>query len=223
MSIEAMKQVLEALEKARGHIVEAGGSGWKLEAQRCINAMTVVRTVIESAKKQEPSKALQLADALEKYDICSSLEAMPDLDEVAAELRRLHQAIARAEHLEAAVAEQREKQTSVSEVEPVAWQDTAKHDELVASEDWDNIDPQWHWMYRPLYTHPPVPQGHEPKRNVATPREPLTDEQAIDAQRYRLLRRGQYWSVIDGVGDVLRTDELDIAIDAAIKLFHGIK
>jgi hypothetical protein len=68
-----------------------------------------------------------------------------------------------------------------------------------------------------LYLHPPVPQGHEPKQ------EPLTDEQAIDAQRYRLLRRGQYWSVIDGVGDVLRTDELDAAIDAAIKLFHGIK
>jgi hypothetical protein len=31
-----------------------------------------------------------------------------------------------------------------------------------------------------LYTHPPVPQGHEPKRYVATPREPLTDEQCLD-------------------------------------------
>lgn len=39
--------------------------------------------------------------------------------------------------------------------EPVAWQDTAKHSELVAAEDWENIDPQWHWMYRPLYTAPP--------------------------------------------------------------------
>jgi hypothetical protein len=65
-----------------------------------------------------------------------------------------------------------------------------------------------------IYTHP---YTRQPKQ------EPLTDEQAIDAQRYRLLRRGQYWSVIDGVGDVLRADELDAAIDAAIKLFHGIK
>ena len=41
------------------------------------------------------------------------------------------------------------------EQEPVAYQDTAKPTELVAAEDWDNIDPQWHWMYRPLYTTPP--------------------------------------------------------------------
>jgi len=40
------------------------------------------------------------------------------------------------------------------EQEPVAYQDTAKHSELVAAEDWENIDPQWHWMYRPLYTAP---------------------------------------------------------------------
>ena len=37
-----------------------------------------------------------------------------------------------------------------------------------------------------------------------------------DAQRYRLLRRGQHWSVINGIGDTLRADELDAAIDAAM-------
>ncbi|MCA8195432.1 hypothetical protein [Burkholderia vietnamiensis] len=36
-----------------------------------------------------------------------------------------------------------------------------------------------------------------------------------DAERYRLLRRGQIWSVINGIGDTLRADELDAAIDAA--------
>ena len=35
-----------------------------------------------------------------------------------------------------------------------------------------------------------------------------------DAMRYRLLRRGQHWSVIDWKGDVLRGDELDLTIDA---------
>lgn len=35
-----------------------------------------------------------------------------------------------------------------------------------------------------------------------------------DAGRYRLLRRGQHWSVIDGVGGVLRAEQLDAAIDA---------
>ena len=34
-----------------------------------------------------------------------------------------------------------------------------------------------------------------------------------DAARYRLLRRGQHWSVIDGIGDTLRAEALDAAID----------
>ena len=51
----------------------------------------------------------------------------------------------------------------------------------------------------PLYTAPvPAAQGD-----------------ALDAQRYRELRRGQRWSVVDGIGDTLRGDALDAAIDAA--------
>ena len=39
-----------------------------------------------------------------------------------------------------------------------------------------------------------------------------------DAARYRLLRRGQHWSVIDGIGDdLLRAEALDAALDAARK------
>lgn len=38
---------------------------------------------------------------------------------------------------------------------------------------------------------------------------------ALDAERYQLLRRGQHWSVVNGIGDVLRADRLDAAIDAA--------
>ncbi len=37
-----------------------------------------------------------------------------------------------------------------------------------------------------------------------------------DAERYRLIRRGQHWSVIDGSGDVLRADALDAAVDRAL-------
>lgn len=37
-----------------------------------------------------------------------------------------------------------------------------------------------------------------------------------DAERYRLVRRGQHWSVIDGIGNTLRADELDKQVDAAI-------
>ena len=42
-----------------------------------------------------------------------------------------------------------------TEQEPVAYQDTAKPDELVAAEDWENIDPMYQSFYRPLYTTPP--------------------------------------------------------------------
>ena len=39
-----------------------------------------------------------------------------------------------------------------------------------------------------------------------------------DAARYRLLRRGRHWSVIDGIGnDLLRAEALDAAVDAALK------
>lgn len=37
-----------------------------------------------------------------------------------------------------------------------------------------------------------------------------------DAARYRSLRRGQRWSIVNGVGDTLRADGLDAAVDAAL-------
>ena len=38
-----------------------------------------------------------------------------------------------------------------------------------------------------------------------------------DAGRYQAVRRGQKLSVIDGIGDTLRAEQLDEAIDAAMK------
>ena len=37
------------------------------------------------------------------------------------------------------------------------------------------------------------------------------------AARYRLLRRGQHWTVVDGTGDYLRAEALDAAVDAVRK------
>ncbi|CAN7192436.1 hypothetical protein [Acidovorax sp. LjRoot117] len=36
------------------------------------------------------------------------------------------------------------------------------------------------------------------------------------AERYRMLRRGQHWSVVDGIGNTLRAEDLDAAIDAVL-------
>ena len=47
---------------------------------------------------------------------------------------------------------------------------------------------------------------------------PQADSVQEDAARYRLLRRGQHWSVIDAIGnDLLRAEALDAAVDAARK------
>ncbi|WP_254640526.1 hypothetical protein [Burkholderia sp. GbtcB21] len=43
----------------------------------------------------------------------------------------------------------------------------------------------------------------------------------LDADRYRLVRRGQRWSVINWVGETLRAEQLDAAIDAALAQRQG--
>lgn len=45
--------------------------------------------------------------------------------------------------------------------------------------------------------------------------QPRSEER--DAARYRLLRRGQHWSVINGIGDTLRAEALDAAVDAVLE------
>lgn len=50
---------------------------------------------------------------------------------------------------------------------------------------------------------------------IARPAQDPASQDAEDAERYRLLRRGQRWSIINGIGDELRADALDAEIDAA--------
>lgn len=45
----------------------------------------------------------------------------------------------------------------------------------------------------------------------------LSAGDAVDAQRYRLARRGQHFSVINGIGDTLRGEALDAAADAVMR------
>lgn len=51
---------------------------------------------------------------------------------------------------------------------------------------------------------------------AAAPQPPAELPGEQDAERYRLVRRGQHWSVVDGIGDHLRGDELDAAVDAKL-------
>ncbi len=127
MSIEAMKQALEALDEA----------------------------IMLWREEMEYRSAIDAADPWEK----------------AANTLRL--AIQKEEALSALIAESQALGAydvpKAARREPVAYQDTAKHDELVSAGDWNNIDPQWHWMYRPLYTAPPQ-------------RQPLTEWQIIQTK-----------------------------------------
>lgn len=79
---------------------------------------------------------------------------------------------------------------------PVAYQDTAKPDELVSAEDWDNIDPQWHFMYRPLYAHP------QPAHDEITIDEwnGLTDKAKV-----LLIRHAPNWTTLQLIEEVEAT------------------
>jgi hypothetical protein len=45
---------------------------------------------------------------------------------------------------------------------------------------------------------------------------PLDLEMERDAERYSSVRRGQHWSVIDGIGDDLRGEALDESVDKVL-------
>ncbi len=55
------------------------------------------------------------------------------------------------------------------------------------------------------------------ERPLALYAAPLPEQVAQDkehAENYRLIRRGQHWSVVDGIGNTLRGDDLDAAVAA---------
>lgn len=90
------------------------------------------------------------------------------------------------------------------------------------------------WRYRG-YKNEPLPEGAteamraawQEGRDAQEPRaaKPLQAQPgALDAdyaELYQMLRRGQQWSVVNGIGDVLRGEELDAAIRAAITKTRG--
>ena len=57
----------------------------------------------------------------------------------------------------------------------------------------------------------------ESLRSQAPQQAAQANSELEDAARYRLLRRGQHWSVIDGIGNDLRAEALDAAVDAKRK------
>lgn len=46
----AMREAIATLVTVRGRIVEAGGSGWKLEAQRCVRAIDLMNEALEQPR-----------------------------------------------------------------------------------------------------------------------------------------------------------------------------
>lgn len=59
----------------------------------------------------------------------------------------------------------------------------------------------------PVYAQPfYLPPQAEPVR--------VPEDVMRDAERYRVVRRGQHWSVVNGIGDTLRGEALDAAVDA---------
>jgi len=57
-----------------------------------------------------------------------------------------------------------------------------------------------------------VSEAAEAIARLAQPEQVAQD--AEHAENYRLIRRGQHWSVVDGIGNTLRGEDLDAAVDA---------
>ena len=45
-------------------------------------------------------------------------------------------------------------------------------------------------------------------------------ELKTDSERYQLLRRGQHYSIVDGIGNELKGEDLEAKIDAKLKQKH---
>lgn len=91
---------------------------------------------------------------------------------------------------------------SLSLEHAAAWEEAA-HDHINDAITELDIEGAGSWVVRPAY--------HAPQTSPAA----QADSVLEDAARYRLVRRGQHWSVIDGIGNALRAEELDAAVDAA--------
>lgn len=89
--------------------------------------------------------------------------------------------------------------------EPIAWESTTvAYTKYITDERYQKFSPEVRKWYKPY--------------RCSACSEALAeamDDDKVCAERYRCLRRGQHWSVINGIGDTLRADELDAAIDAA--------
>lgn len=57
--------------------------------------------------------------------------------------------------------------------------------------------------------------------NLKAARE-FADRNSRDARRYRIVRRGQHWSVVDGSGEALRAEALDVAVDIYVDRAFGV-
>jgi hypothetical protein len=75
----------------------------------------------------------------------------------------------------------------------VTWQNKFKPFELVAPEDWDNIDPQWRWMYRPLKPYRIDDDAENRKLFAAFVKKNLGDIAVMDNGRYISPKINNYW------------------------------
>jgi ClpP class serine protease len=143
----------------------------------------------------------------------------PEDKELCANLRRsiegALETIATAAHINS------ERATSADAIDRLSAENAALRAQLEAAQKQEPVERQyqgrdgkWYPFMNPLHYRNTVDDGSWPIRDLYAAPIPAD---AKDAARYRLLRRGQQWSVINGIGDMLRSEVLDAAIDAAIK------
>ena len=101
--------------------------------------------------------------------------------------------------------------------EPVAWQSRTRPTWGGDNRPWSPWEPCTKGQAEDCWKTPLLHEwAYEARALYAAPQpSPAAQGDAQDAARYRLVRRGQHWSLIDGIGNALRAEELDAAVDAA--------
>ncbi len=129
---KALKMALEAL--ANGKKVREGEGGTKSQPALEDAAISAIEEAL-AQPKQEPWCMTMNGCKTKCEDCPDTITAIKEaLEECPDTITAIEEALAQPEQ------------------EPVAFQNKSLYSELISAEDWENIDPVWYWMYRPLYT-----------------------------------------------------------------------
>lgn len=141
MSIQLLKKSIQSLERHYPYEDESGVI--KISLGRYMNGMQYLREALAAFNDTPPEARTEEEKNAFAFGWFKGLEAQSKLSSRVNDVR---------------VHKEHDEQRGAAKSRIVGYQNTDKPDDIVAMEEWDNIDPMWHFMYKPVYAEtPPTP------------------------------------------------------------------